>query len=487
MPLNQPPFPSCLLPPQLAPSNPPSPPAHDNFALIKPLYQSPAQSVSADPQESGLQQSICLLPPIEPQEGGSAEPIDLGDFLESEDEIELESVAERREDYLDKNAPYCPISIGEVLDGRYRIEHKLGCGGFSTVWLAQDSRKQRSVALKVMTSGKDVESELRVQDAIIKSVPDISRFVIYQRAFYIAGPTGHHLVLVFPVRGPSFDTIYWGLQPAMRMGAAKDLLLALKSLHDAGFIHNGMSASRSSWRSNVNYFSSLSDLNKGAVMWHIDPIDHWTIEKKYRIFGRPQKVALKEVPGKQGEWVGPATIPPEIAKRPVYLGDFGLSFWEGNPRPPSFQGPVRFCAPERLHGGISSRASDMWSYMVMFAGLYLNGESIIGSGPRLVSSLVGMLGPFPKEWKKHYNEGVGPLIDWWYDHSNQLRPPPHTRIESLTDKMDRFRPDIDKDERGHALHLIRRGFCYDAKQRITATEMLAHPSFNYIMEKYGIA
>jgi hypothetical protein len=266
--------------------------------LIKPLYQSPAQSVLEDHQESGLERSICLLPPIEPQEGGSAEPIDLGYFLDSEDEIELESVAERREDYLDKNAPYCPISIGEVLDSRYRVEHKLGCGGFSTVWLAQDSRQQRSVALKVMTCGKDVESELRVQDAIIESVPDISRLVIYQRAFYIAGPTGQHLVLVFPVRGPSFDTIYWGLQPAMRMGAAKDLLLAFKCLHDAGFIHNGMLTSRSSCHSNVNHLSLLSELNKGAVMWHIDPTDHWTIEERYRIFGRPQKVALKEVQGK---------------------------------------------------------------------------------------------------------------------------------------------------------------------------------------------
>jgi hypothetical protein len=98
-----------------------------------------------------------------------------------------------------------------------------------------------------------------------------------------------------------------------------------------------------------------------------------------------------------------------------------------------------------------------------------------------------MLGPFPKEWKKHYTGGVGPLIDWWYDHSNQFRPPPHTRIESLMEKIDRFRPDIGEEERAHALHLIRRGFCYDAKERITATEMLAHPSFKYIMEKYGIA
>ena len=74
------------------------------------------------------------------------------------------------------------------------------------------------------------------------------------------------------------------------------------------------------------------------------------------------------------------------------------------------------------------------------------------------------------------------ISDWWFDHSNQFTPPPYTLIESFTEKVDRVRPDIDKEERAHALHLIQRGFCYDAKQSITATEILTHPSFNYIMK-----
>jgi hypothetical protein len=40
---------------------------------------------------------------------------------------------------------------------------------------------------------------------------------------------------------------------------------------------------------------------------------------------------------------------------------------------------------------------------------------------------------------------------------------------------------ISKEERDHALHIIRWGFCYEPEQRITATESPTDPSFNYIM------
>jgi serine/threonine-protein kinase SRPK3 len=36
---------------------------------------------------------------------------------------------------------YHPVALGDTLkDGRYKIYHKLGYGGFSTVWVARDSK-----------------------------------------------------------------------------------------------------------------------------------------------------------------------------------------------------------------------------------------------------------------------------------------------------------------------------------------------------------
>lgn len=43
---------------------------------------------------------------------------------------------------------YHPIRLGDRLkDGRYRIMHKLGWGGYSTVWAARDQRFRLSLPL----------------------------------------------------------------------------------------------------------------------------------------------------------------------------------------------------------------------------------------------------------------------------------------------------------------------------------------------------
>src|ERR1700712_5562700 len=54
---------------------------------------------------------------------------------------------------------YYPVCVGEVLVQRYRIEHKLGHGGFSTVWMAHDIFQGKNVALKICVAGKQGEHE----------------------------------------------------------------------------------------------------------------------------------------------------------------------------------------------------------------------------------------------------------------------------------------------------------------------------------------
>ncbi|KAH7369552.1 hypothetical protein BKA65DRAFT_353244, partial [Rhexocercosporidium sp. MPI-PUGE-AT-0058] len=46
---------------------------------------------------------------------------------------------------------YHPILLNDVVkDGQYTIIHKLGHGGFATVWLAQDMIEKRYVAIKIL-------------------------------------------------------------------------------------------------------------------------------------------------------------------------------------------------------------------------------------------------------------------------------------------------------------------------------------------------
>lgn len=75
--------------------------------------------------------------------------------------LELTCSCEAEEDYSYKNrygGALFPICIGDVIHNgqdQYMVDHRLGSGASSTVWLAHSSRQQRSVALKIMRAGDD--------------------------------------------------------------------------------------------------------------------------------------------------------------------------------------------------------------------------------------------------------------------------------------------------------------------------------------------
>ena len=49
------------------------------------------------------------------------------------------------------NAPDPVSRLNAALEGRYRVERELGEGGMPTVYLADDLKHERKVALKVLT------------------------------------------------------------------------------------------------------------------------------------------------------------------------------------------------------------------------------------------------------------------------------------------------------------------------------------------------
>jgi serine/threonine protein kinase len=195
-------------------------------------------------------------------------------------------------------------------------------------------------------------------------------------------------------------------------------------------------------------------------------------------------VLLAEDEGRPGELVEPINFPQEMLRHPVGLCDFGLAIKSGTVVENTAQNPPLFCAPERLHGINPSFASDMWSFTCIFAKIYLGVEVIWGEGSTLVSRIVSIAGPLPAHWKGHFENGTA-AKDWWYDQSGQM---PRSNIlggyETLERKIDRIRPDICRDEREHALSIMRRGFSCSPERRITATQLLQDPSWNALMSYY---
>lgn len=168
---------------------------------------------------------------------------DFGDFVSTEnEEVDLEEVVEPWIKYDIKETPqvFYPIRLGEVLNERYLIEHKIGSGGFSTVWMAHDLQDKRDVALKVMSSGELGENEIGMQNEILQSVQDTSDLVTYLATFLLPGKECHHRVLVFPLMGPCLCPVILRKIPmATRMSAAQQLLGALENLQKARIVHRG--------------------------------------------------------------------------------------------------------------------------------------------------------------------------------------------------------------------------------------------------------
>lgn len=169
-----------------------------------------------------------------PQNSKDSGAADLGYFAITEKEVDdVEELSEPWEKYDINRTPHVfyPVRVGEVLNERYLIEHKIGFDGFSTVWMAYDLQDKRQVALKVISLGEWGDSEILMQDKIIRDVQDTSHLVTYSATFLVPGNECQHRVIVFPLMGPCLDFVLLGkLSMATRMFAVWQLLEALESL-----------------------------------------------------------------------------------------------------------------------------------------------------------------------------------------------------------------------------------------------------------------
>lgn len=146
-----------------------------------------------------------------------------------------------------------PVHIGDVFgEERYRVVHKLGYGGRSTVWLARDAHRDRYVALKMLVAeaSKDC-TELRILEHLRRFSVDhpgrehVASILVH---FDIEGPNGTHICLVSQVAGPTVTQLsYWPghvagrrrLRARMARKAAGQAAEALSYLHARGIVHGG--------------------------------------------------------------------------------------------------------------------------------------------------------------------------------------------------------------------------------------------------------
>lgn len=216
-------------------------------------------------------------------------------------------------------------------------------------------------------------------------------------------------------------------------------------------------------------------------MWGISPLHDLNRSTKYEALGRPLKEIIPFVNlWKQGELVWPLKIPENLRTEEFYLGDFGLAMRVDAPVTQKGYPPMEYCSPDRLHGKHPSFACDMWSYMVIFRVLYLNGYSpfstVVKGG--VISDIVRSLGPLPEQWKGLYTHPGG--LDSWYDQGKTSEP-----NHDFASTIAYFRPDADPIEREIVRSIMLEVFTYCPEKRLTATQLLQDSSFRALMERYG--
>ncbi|MFI8346063.1 Stk1 family PASTA domain-containing Ser/Thr kinase [Streptomyces sp. NPDC085596] len=133
--------------------------------------------------------------------------------------------------------------LGQVLDGRYRVEARIAVGGMATVYRALDIRLDRVLALKVMhpalaADGGFVDRFIREAKSVARlSHPNVVQVFdqgtdggyVYLAMEYVAGCT---LRDVLRERG--------ALRPRAALDILEPVLAALGAAHRAGFVHRDM-------------------------------------------------------------------------------------------------------------------------------------------------------------------------------------------------------------------------------------------------------
>ncbi|KAL4951422.1 serine protein kinase [Aspergillus filifer] len=102
----------------------------------------------------------------------------------------IHDVVEPVEEY--RAGGYHPVHLGDTFNHRYRIVGKWAFGQSSTVWIAQDTRLERYVTLKILKAIASSNSRER-------SHPGKKHVLRLLDQFEHEGPNGSHLCLVFSV------------------------------------------------------------------------------------------------------------------------------------------------------------------------------------------------------------------------------------------------------------------------------------------------
>ena len=297
-----------------------------------------------------------------------------------------------------------PVHLGDLLDGsRYKVIHKLGHGASSTVWLARDRSLRKYVAVKIKESdisNSKLQNELDILKHLSRATSDhpgriYSAASLLLRYFWIDGPNGQHLALVFQVLGPSISQLnHWliRLHTCLARNIVLQVTQGLEYLHSEGICHG--------------------DFTSSNVLFQVSNFDSWSEYKLQTQLGTPEMTIIDEHPGRPRYLVDSASFfdaEPGFLTRNITIVDHSESFFVKSPPSHELHTTNHYTAPEVLFGSDASFCSDIWALGCLIyeirAGFPLFVCAINNTPIEAVGEIIVLLGKIPSSWNDvQFNE-----------------------------------------------------------------------------------
>lgn len=277
-----------------------------------------------------------------------------------------------------KEGGYHPVHLGDELKhGRYRVLHKLGWGGYSTVWLARDKELERYIALKISISDQpsaQVDRQLQVMRAIRTSSlehPGAASLTKMLDHFQLDGPNGTHQCIVLQLTGPSVldvldDRFVDNRLPGdLAKRVACQALLGLDYLHQHGIGHGDLHTRNIVFTLPITNSANEKELSKISGepgIGQVQRADGGPLESGIPTYlVRPSSFSLSTLPLSQ-----------------VKITDYGESFFDTDP-PATLRTPLSVRAPEVLLNQRFDHRVDLWSMGCLIFELFTGQPPFDGS------------------------------------------------------------------------------------------------------------
>ncbi|KAI0409245.1 kinase-like domain-containing protein [Xylaria palmicola] len=298
---------------------------------------------------------------------------DTDDLQDAEQEIhDTDDYQEYEYDYLEERCDleditkynkggFHPVHINDILNDRFEVIHKLGSGGFGTVWLCRDCSAEKWRALKILTANHSSRtSENKIFEFLERSSSreelEKNHITIPLESFWIDGPNGRHICQVMEIHGYPVDE--WrherdSIFPSTRKDSTelcRQMTEALDFLHSKGICHGDFRPSNILMKIDQ---AALHKLDVQQMLELVGEADAYTVYTTSGKDPRPKGPQYCVIPVIRS-WCVKLLVPE------IVVVDFGESFFLSDPSHGTGI-PMLYAAPEIIFRQAAGTGVDIWS------------------------------------------------------------------------------------------------------------------------------